>query len=106
MCVSIPFQVTAMNHKGSSSDEDSPQAVLTRALERAALVNYKQVYSEMEAASKNDCHVTFVVCHMMILTSVSDCHVTALVFFASVSVYHVTSVIMHDVIKVKCILII
>ena len=34
-----------MNHKGL---DDSPETVLTLALERAALVNYKMVYARME----------------------------------------------------------
>ena len=47
-------QVTAMNHRGSGSKEDSPETVLTLALERAALINYKMVYKRMEAASEED----------------------------------------------------
>jgi hypothetical protein len=40
--------VTVMNHKGMGQPEDSPEMVLSLALERAALVNYKMVYSRME----------------------------------------------------------
>ena len=48
MSLSISHQVTAMNHKGLGNTEDSPEVVLSLALERAALVNYKLVYSRME----------------------------------------------------------
>ena len=41
-----------MNHKGAGKNDDSPQSVLTTALERAALVNYKYVYGQLEAASE------------------------------------------------------
>ena len=37
-----------MNHKGIGNTDDSPEVVLSLALERAALVNYKMVYSRME----------------------------------------------------------
>jgi hypothetical protein len=40
--------VTAMNHKGQGNTDDCPETVLKMALERAALVNYKMVYTRME----------------------------------------------------------
>ena len=43
-----------MNHRGLGSKEDSPEMVLTLALERAALINYKMVYKRMETASEED----------------------------------------------------
>jgi hypothetical protein len=40
--------VTVMNHKGMGQPDDNPEVVLSLALERAALVNYKLVYFRME----------------------------------------------------------
>ena len=37
-----------MNHKGMGQPDDNPEVVLSLALERAALVNYKLVYFRME----------------------------------------------------------
>ena len=42
------FQVSTINHSSRGSMEDSPLKLLTLSMEKAALINYKQVYSKLE----------------------------------------------------------